>query len=129
VDQRALVAFDLTTIPPGSTVLGATLYLSVVTGDAYSVDFYPIVQSWTESVTWNTQPTYNATSAGSLTLSTSVCTRVSIFNTSLVSAWINDPSSNHGVYLFPPSGAGQAAFSSREGTNPPVLLVNYIPPP
>jgi hypothetical protein len=127
VDQRGLVAFDISSIPPGSTVLGAALYVTVSTGDNYTVQFYPVTQPWVETVTWDTQPTYNATSAGSFTLTTSACTRVSSFSAALVTAWINDPESNYGVYLFPPSGAGQAAFSSREGPYPPVLVVNYIP--
>jgi hypothetical protein len=127
IDQRALVAFDLSTIPPGSTVLSAALYLTVTSGGNYAVEFYPVTQPWAETVTWNTQPTYIASSAGSFTLSTITCTRVSIFSTSLVTSWINDPSSNYGVYLFPPSGAGQASFSSREGANPPVLVIVYIP--
>ena len=128
VDQRALVVFDLSSIPPGSTVLSAALYMTVTSGDTYVVQFYPVTQPWAETITWNTQPTYNAASAGSITLTTSLCTRVSSFSTALVSTWINDPTSNYGVYLYPPSGAGQASFSSREGTNPPVLMVNYTTP-
>jgi hypothetical protein len=127
VDQRGLVAFDLSSIPPGSTVLGAALYITISTGDNYTVEFYPVDQPWSETVTWDTQPTYTAASAGSFTLTTSACTRVSSFSTSLVTSWVDDPSGNYGIYLFPPSGAGQAAFSSREGTDPPVLVVNYIP--
>jgi hypothetical protein len=127
VDQRALVEFDLSSIPAGSTVTSAALYLTVTTGNNYAVQFYPITQAWTEIVTWNTQPTYDVTSAGSMTLTTSTCTRVASFSTALVSSWINDPSGNDGVYLYPPSGAGQASFSSREGTSAPVLVVNYIP--
>jgi hypothetical protein len=127
VDKRALVAFDLSNIPPGSTVTGAALYLTVTAGGNYGVQFYPITASWAETVTWTAQPAYDATSAGTITLTTTACTRVASFSASLVSAWINDPSTNYGVYLFPPSGAGQAAFSSREGTSAPVLVVNYIP--
>jgi hypothetical protein len=127
VDQRGLVAFDLSNIPPGSTVLGAAIYITVTTGDNYTVQFYPVAQPWAETATWDTQPTYSVTSAGSFTLTTSACTRVSSFSTSLVTSWVNDPASNYGIYLFPPSGAGQAALSSREGTYPPVLVVNYIP--
>ncbi len=127
VDQRGLVAFDLSSIPPGSTVLGAALYVTITTGDDYTVEFYPVAQTWSETVTWDTQPTYTASSAGSFTLTTSACTRVSSFSTSLVTSWVNDPARNYGIYLFPPSGAGQAVFSSREGIYPPMLVVNYIP--
>jgi hypothetical protein len=121
------VAFDLSSIPPGSTVLSAALYLTITCGGNYTVDFYPVTQPWAETVTWNTQPAYTASAAGSFTLTTSICTRVSSFNTSLVTSWVNDPTSNYGVYLFPPSGAGQATFSSREGADPPILVIDYSP--
>jgi hypothetical protein len=127
VDQRALVQFDLSSIPPGSTVLSATLYLTVTSGGNYAVQFYPVTQAWSETVTWDTQPTYDGTSAGSLALSTTACTQVTVFSTALVTSWINDPASNYGVYLYPPGGSGQAIFSSREGAYPPVLVITYIP--
>jgi hypothetical protein len=127
VDQRGLVRFDLSGIAPGSTILSAALYITVIKGDDYEVRFYPITQPWPETVTWRTQPAYDATSAGSFVLTKTVCTRVASFSTSLVSAWINDPSTNFGIYLYPPTNSGQATFSSREGANPPVLVIDYQP--
>jgi hypothetical protein len=127
VDQRALVQFDLSSIPPASIVLNATLYLTVTNGGNYAVQFYPVTQPWSETVTWDTQPTFDATSAGNLSLSITSCTRVSAFSTALVSSWINDPATNYGIYLYPPNGSGQAIFSSREGANPPTLVITYIP--
>lgn len=45
----------------------------------------------------------------------------------LVQAWVDAASSNYGIYLYPPAGSGAASFSSREGTDPPVLNVTYSP--
>ncbi len=128
VEKRGLVAFDLSSIPAGSTVLSANLYLTVTNDDDYPVLFYPINQPWEESVTWNTQPSFDPIPVGGFTLTDSKCTRVSSLSTDLVSSWINNPAINYGVYIYPPFGAGEAKFSSREGSNPPILVVDYLPP-
>ena len=128
VEKRGLVAFDLSSIPAGSTVLSANLYLTVTNDDDYLVLFYPITQPWLESVTWNTQPSFVANPVGGFTLTNSKCTRVSSLSTDLVSSWVNNPATNYGVYIYPPSGTGEAKFSSREGANPPILVVDYLPP-
>jgi hypothetical protein len=99
----------------------------VTTGRTYTVEDYPITEAWAEDVTWNTQPTYVANTAGSVALTTTACTRVSNFSVALVQAWVDAPSSNYGIYLYPPAGSGAASFSSREGTDPPVLNVTYSP--
>ena len=128
VDQRGLIAFDLSSIPAGSAIHSAYLYLTIVTGKTYTVDFYPASASWDESTTWNTMPGYDASSKGSLDLSATACTRVAVFDAALVQAWVDGTVPNYGIYLYPPAGSGQSTFSSREGPNPPVLVVDYSMP-
>jgi hypothetical protein len=128
VDQRGLIAFDLSGIPVGSTVHSAYLYLTIMAGKSYSVEFYNVTSSWDESTTWNTMPGYDANSRGNLSLSATACTRVAVFDTALVQGWVDGSILNFGIYLYPPAGSGQSSFSSREGLNPPVLVVDYSLP-
>ncbi len=128
VDQRGLIAFDLSGIPAGSTVHSAYLYLTILTGKTYTVEFYPATASWDESTTWNTMPSYDASSKGSLSLSSTACTRMAVLDAALVQGWLDGTVPNFGIYLFPPAGSGQSIFSSREGASPPVLVVDYSIP-
>jgi hypothetical protein len=125
VDRRSLIEFDLTSIPPGSTITSATLYLFDLTGGNFTVNIYRITENWPETVNWSTQPAFNSTARGSFALTSSSCVRSAHIDPSLVQSWVNNPSNNNGLILYPPSGEGQTIFSSREGVTPPKLIVNF----
>ena len=127
IDKRALIKFDLGSIPAGSQVLAAILYIYNDQADNYVVNILQVTSPWDEmSVTWNNQPPTNAGSAvGSFQLTTNKCTRGAFISNALVQSWVDDPGSNNGIMLYPPSGAGDVWFCSREGTQAPQLYVVY----
>ncbi len=126
VDKRSLVRFDLGFLA-GKNVQAAILYVTNAKGDNYAVSVLKVTAPWDEmGVTWNNQPAADTGSAaGSFQLTNDLCTRGTLLNTGLVQGWVDDPGSNFGVMLYPPAGAGDVNFSSREGPNPPQLFVVY----
>lgn len=127
-DRRALIQFDLTSIPVGSTILSAVLYLNDETGGNYTVLIYPITASWDNSVTWDTAPSFGATAIGSFTETSTPCVRAAWLDLTQVSAWINDPVSNNGLLLYASGSSGETLFSSLEGVLPAKLVIDYLPP-
>ncbi len=127
IDKRALVRFDLSSIPSGSQVLGAILYLYNDQTGNYKVNLLQVTAPWDEmGVTWNNQPAANTGSpVGSFQLTNTKCTRAANLSNALVQSWVDNPGSNYGVMLYPPSGSGDAWFFSREGSQPPQLFVVY----
>lgn len=107
---RALVSFDLATIPAGATVISATLELfhyvspsnaghSNLSGPA-SCFLERIIQPWTEStVTWNNQPATSAMNQLNIPAPTSMTQNYSINVVSLVNDMLNDPANSFGFLL------------------------------
>lgn len=107
---RALVSFDLATIPAGASVISATLELfhyvspyntghSNLTGPA-NCFLERIIQPWSESVvTWNNQPATSATNQLNIPAPTSMTQNYSINVISLVIDMLNDPANSFGFML------------------------------
>jgi gliding motility-associated-like protein len=107
---RALINFDFATIPPGATIISATLELfhypspyntghSNMSGPAICY-LERIVTPWTEnSVTWNTQPATTTINALTLPAPTSNTQNYSINVISLVIDMLADPANSHGFML------------------------------
>jgi hypothetical protein len=127
IDKRALIKFDLSSIPAGSQILAAILYVYNDKDDNYAVDILQVTSSWSEmSTTWNTQPAANPGSpVGSFLLTSAKCTRAAFISNTLVQSWVDDPASNDGIMLYPPAGAGDVWFFSRESAQAPQLWVAY----
>jgi hypothetical protein len=125
VDRRTLIQFNLASIPQGSTITHAVIYLNDQTGANFTVNIFRITEHWSEAVTWSTQPAFDTTLKGSFTLTNSPCVRSAHIDPSLIQSWVNEPSNNYGLILYPPNGSGQAIFSSRESAIPPKLILNF----
>jgi hypothetical protein len=123
VDRRGLVFFNLTEIPQDFLVTSAVLYLTNEDGDNYLVELHRIIEPWTESTNWDTQPAFDPAVSGGFQLDKNLCTRAAYVDISLVQSWIDSPGTNYGLMLYPPDGSGDVAFSSREGSSPPVLVI------
>lgn len=142
--RRALLQFDISSIPTGSTVTSVTLTMKKTAplgtpGSPLMV--HEITGSWTETgVTWNNQPTYDG-SGYSWTVATSAGTDTITHNTGgqflfdLVQAWISGTKTNNGVIIKYGSEAGGSnhvhryySSAAATSTDRPKLSITYVPP-
>ncbi len=128
-EKRVLMRFDLSSIPMGSTVESATLYIDVSKTSNYTVEFWEILEPWVENVTWNDQPFYDDFAPfGELALNNSArCVRTVALDTVMVENWIDYPDENYGVMMIAASGTAMTEYSSRESSTGPKLVVTYVP--
>jgi hypothetical protein len=145
--QRALLRFDLSSIPGGSTINSATLRMQATQiGGTLNINVYELLQSWNEgtgngtageanwinrapSTAWTTAGgTFNPTAVA--TLNTNSTGQHSWNVTALVQAWIAGSGTNNGLMVASPDGGGNrtATYDSREGATVPFLEIDYTPP-
>lgn len=140
--NRAVIHFDLSTIPANATVISATMNLYATgplgtlqghTGTNNSAYLQRITSSWTEmGVTWNTQPTYTTTNQVTLPASTSSTQDYLNINVlALVQDMINNPGSSDGFLLQLVNDVNTNAllFYSRDCGIPakvPQLSITYM---
>jgi hypothetical protein len=127
-DRRALLQFDLTSIPVGSTIVSAVLYLNDETGGSDTVLIYPLLAPWDNSVTWDSAPAFDTTVIGSFTLTATPCVRAAWMDVNAISEWVDNPSLNNGLLLYSSGSSGETLFSSLEGLLPAKLVIEYLPP-
>jgi len=136
-ENRSFVRFDVSSIPVGSTVKSATLTLcaTAVPGVTRTYDAHRITSSWVETtLTWNLQPTVDATPTDSVTTpATPGCMDWTV--TTDVQLWV-DGTTNNGWRINDSVLDGvnnTTQFRTREdGTVPaeqPKLTVDYSPLP
>jgi len=148
-DFGALLKWDLSGIPAGSTLQSATLSVNVTGATAGTYEIYELKRSWAElQATWNKAATgTNWQSAGakgpldrgSTVLGTVTATATGIRNVVLnaaglavVQGWVNNPSTNFGFILqdYANTTKDDLVFSSKKATvaaNRPQLQVLYNP--
>ncbi len=133
-DRRSqpFLKFDLSLIPPGSTINEATLklYLKDMTGrNSVEVEAYRATSDWHEAtLTWNTRPTGPGLER-TATVSDNKGNK-NIDLTAFVSGWLANTFPNHGIFIdYKGKATYSAVFNSREATkNQPYLVVYYNPP-
>ncbi len=133
-ERQILVQFDLSGLPPGSTIVNATLHLYQIAASGF--DAYPVrpdaaAASWQEAaVTWNNRPPNPNLNDPAITLDYAVGWKQWDV-TQIVRAWQNGQLPNFGIVLegLTPVGAPPAerVFSSREtpGGSGPALTIEY----
>lgn len=140
--NRGLLYFNLSSIPVGSNVTDATLYLY---GVGYinanfpghfginSSKIYRVSNPWNENtVTWDNQPSTISNQYVTLPQSTSFDQDYVITTTALVDEMVQNPQTNYGFMLQldneDPAIPGALAFHSSDGSNLgkfPTLCVSY----
>ena len=149
-DMAALMAWDISLIPQGSTVVSAAIELFVTNGTKDSYEIYALERAWEElAATWHQFASgrswsevgasgaadADATALGFLTARQLGFQQIALNQAGLdlVQAWIDEPADNHGIifqdYL---NGNDNSEFSSREtpvASQRPKLVVTYIPGP
>ncbi|MHA2282672.1 MAG: DNRLRE domain-containing protein [Promethearchaeota archaeon] len=145
-DEAALLYWDVTSIPFGSTIQSVDITVNVtnISGDNYEI--YDLKRAWIENeATWNVfasgqgwtvpgagdSPDRGSTAFGAIVGSTlgSNTTSLNAAGVAVVQSWVDDPSSNHGFivqdYINHTNGVD---FSSREAAtvaDRPKLEVTY----
>jgi len=135
--RRALLQFDLASIPANSSVTSAILALylySVSTSIDINITTHRITDSWDESaVNWNIQPGHHTEAVGTTAVG-AVSATYNFTITSLVSLHVASPSTNYGVMLKSPetTASERKTFRSSDysdSTQRPKLTVIYNVPP
>ena len=139
---RALLQFDLSSIPPGSVINSANFRINVTDDNNHTVEIHALTNSWLESqVTWlsrNKATALNWTTAGGDFTGTIYNTfnptppangYTNVPVTSLVQGWYDGSVPNNGMILVPTTPAGgnnTIKYSSSESASPPYLEVTYV---
>jgi len=130
---RAMLRFNLSSIPPGQIIESATLslYSRYMTSDPPSsnliITAHLVRYPWGETtITWHDTPDYTTAYSGK-----NVGPGLGVYYdwdaTSMVTAWYTGEHDNNGLILVSSqeSSCNQRQFDSREGANDPVLQVTY----
>lgn len=131
--RRALLRFDLSSIPANATVVSSTLRLvqSSKGGATSTVSVYRATQAWTETtVTWSSFGSGGSYSPTAVT-SFQAPTGSAVHNlnlTGLVDSWVAGDVPNHGIVLSEPSVVRTSIKSSENSTpaDRPGLTVCYV---
>jgi len=134
--MRALVDFNFSTLPANVTVNSAILYLNMqISGDtgvnSRDISIYRVTGNWAEnSVTWNSQPTFDNTVIATESIEHLDFTLYSFDITSLVQGWANNTYPNQGLMIRGPEtpSTGFRGFDTREGSYKPQIVVSYTLP-
>jgi fibronectin-binding autotransporter adhesin len=146
--DRSLIQFDISALPIGATVTGATLTLTASSnvyggnpnGETMSV--YRLTQAWTEGgVTWNTFDGSNAwTTAGgdyagtayaSSTANPSPGQTITLNVTTLANEWFTGAQANKGLIIINSGNTNGIHFQSSESGNVaarPILATTFSTP-
>ena len=135
-DQKTLIKFDLSNIPPNAMIVKATFKMVAIANNAITSRMRKVMASaWNEnSVTWTSQPTsYSTTELIPVPLSTSGNT-ASIDVTRFVTFWYRNPDLNFGMlYELDPTINTTVSnnFGSKDNSTAslrPVFTVEYVVP-
>ncbi|MEW6772888.1 MAG: DNRLRE domain-containing protein [Bacteroidota bacterium] len=142
--NRALIGFNLSTIPANASIISAALNLYALgpygtlpghTGSANSSYIRRVIQPWNEyTVTWNNQP--STTILNQVTLAQSLSSNQDYTNipvTNLVIDMINNPTTSDGfmLQLINESPSNALLFASKDNGNSnliPTLVISYSVP-
>ncbi|MEZ6035156.1 MAG: DUF2341 domain-containing protein [Planctomycetaceae bacterium] len=145
-NQRALLKFDLSTLPAGTVILSASLQMHATQNSgAFNINVYELTENWVEGnvngtasvASWTQRQTgTNWTTAGGTydptvvaTLNTGATGQHNWDITSLVTAWQSGEKVNNGIIIgSPDTGTTTIVYDSREGTTPPVLQLSVLLP-
>ena len=125
--MRAIVEFDLSAIPGGTTLATAEIWLYVTAADASPIHVHRVSKNWVENnVDWNKMgDRYDAAVRGSFSPAGAGWHSVDV--TALVQEWVDGTQANDGVMLLSTSSGVPAGFVSREGSagQRPHLILTY----
>jgi hypothetical protein len=139
---EAMFKFDLSSIAEGQYITSASLILTTYGESTYGfgdIRLRRALSDWNDQTTWNTKPSYGDESDATLEITQNQFPP-SIDITHLVQDWYTNTIPNYGLVMRPYGDgdyqkgiytADDAHVSSKEGPNPPRLIITYsdTPPP
>jgi hypothetical protein len=147
-DTGALIKWNLSSIPAGSTIQSVKITLNVTDASTQSYNIYDVKRAWVESTAtwkiwntgqnWQTNGAEGANDRGSTSLGTVIATPVGSRTTTLnaagiavVQSWVNNSATNNGFIFSNYSATNDnVIFSSREAataTQRPKIEIIYAP--
>jgi hypothetical protein len=147
-DLSALLKWNISSIPSGSTINSVTLTVRVTNGSANTYSLYALTRDWAESAaTWQNATSTtswevagakgasdrNSTALGSLQASAAGTYSITLNSAGVarVQQWLDNPASNFGVIIASSGNADGVDLTSSEGAtlaDRPQLSVTYLPP-
>jgi hypothetical protein len=144
-DLAALLRFDLSSIPAGSTVESATLTVNVTNPSAQSYAIYALLRDWNElEANWTMADAASAwerpgaqgagdrgaTAIGAVSAGATGTHRLTLGTAGLAAlkGWIDSPATNYGFLIGDSANGDGLAFDSREAAAPanrPSLTITY----
>jgi len=129
-EKRALLQFDLSSLPPGTPVTGVQLHLQFTGGAGSTVTIRPVLEAWTEGTqsgttgvvnhvqrtigtSWTTAGAGSPGSSGASIMSFSASSGANTvaLPAATVQSWVDTPSTNFGVLI---ACSGDSTISSSE---------------
>lgn len=138
--QEALIKFDLSSVPSNKYITSALLVLhsyGTTTFGYGDIRFRANINTWDNSVTWNTRPGYVAESSANLEVTNNEFPDP-VTLTGLVRGWYSKQIPNYGMTMraFGDGDYSSGLFtgsdahaSSKEGGSPPQLIITYSDTP
>jgi hypothetical protein len=144
--ERALVAFDLGSVVPGTTIISATLQFWTEMPGASQVNVYPVLVSWTEGeANWSTRDgttawavagadgvglDRNPTAVATLDVSSRAITSATLTSAGVqrIQNWIDGVEPNHGFMLSSTTATMLADNSWYLLAQRPALLLGVVSP-
>lgn len=155
-DFTSLLKWDVSAIPVGSTVIGATITVNVVNTSLHTFPIYELSRDWVETqatylqsatnVAWSTVGAAGVSDREPTVLGTitapkleSVTLSLNAAGIAVVQKWVSNPASNYGLTIqnYDDISTDDLDFSSREDSTSsrrPKLTIEYwptssVPPP
>ena len=145
--RSCLMRWNLTAIPPGSTVTSATITLQVTDISLQPFNAYRVLPAWSElqatwalrqtGITWQipgaTGPGDRDMIMGPWIFPGAAPQDIVLDQTGLavVKSWVDFPGTNRGIIIASDTATDTVMFASRENLDPiarPRLTVEYVPP-
>ena len=141
-----LLKWDISQIPPGSTILSAVLTFNVITPTVDTYPIYELLKNWVFNQAnwvnyaggqpWESPGASGPTDRGAQALagfSPTLSGQYSInLNRAVVQAWVDSPTTNNGFIIADAGGTVPVIFDSAEATtaaNRPKLTIQFNWPP
>jgi|GEM_PF-1812764 len=133
---ETFIKFNISSIPVNADVINASVILHVIGVDdsnPYGFTAHEVTADWTESITWNTKPSYNASALCTVSIANPPSAQNVIFDvTTAAKKWVNGTSPNYGVCIRSNFVNSRKTFASSDHATSslrPSFSLTYNMPP